>query len=136
MSSTHAVEDDQVTSTHEYGRKLDEPRAVGFSNDLRTMGSAQTAGKQSLRPLDEFGINAENLAARRKFIRLTAREAKIMGGLVPWAKSVAKQVAKEFYDWQFAFPPTRKFFEQFAKRSIRISIGCARCWSPPRKSTS
>jgi methyl-accepting chemotaxis protein len=67
--------------------------------------------------LEEFGINNENLAARRKFIRLTAREAKLMNGLAPWAKSVAKQVAKEFYDWQFAFPPTRKFFERFSKRT-------------------
>jgi methyl-accepting chemotaxis protein len=64
----------------------------------------------------EFGINAENLATRRAFIRLTAHDAEIMAELIPWAQSVAPQIAKEFYDWQFEFPNTASFFDQYAKR--------------------
>ncbi len=116
MSTTHAIEDDLVVSPHENANRRDEPSGVRVSDFLRTSGAVREVGKEGPRPLEQFGINADNLAARRAFIRLTAREAKIMSGLVPWAKSVANQVAKEFYDWQFSFPPTRKFFEQFAKR--------------------
>jgi len=87
------------------------------SNDLRIPTEERGTSKPAMGPLEEFGINADNLAARRMFIRLTPREAKIMGDLIPWARSVAKQVAKEFYDWQFSFPPTLRFFESFAKRS-------------------
>ena len=83
------------------------------SKDLRIPGIGRETHKPGAGPLAEFEINAENLAARRAFIRLTAREAKIMSELIPWSRSVAPQLAKEFYDWQFAFPATLKFFEGF-----------------------
>ncbi len=63
----------------------------------------------------KYGINEENLAQRRKFLRLGEEERTLLGGLAPWAKSVAPEVAKAFYDWQFSFPPTREYFEGFAE---------------------
>ncbi len=64
----------------------------------------------------EFGINDQNLSARRQFVRLGEDEQKIMKKLTPWAEKVAPQLAKEFYDWQFSFAQTRRFFEKFAQQ--------------------
>jgi hypothetical protein len=64
----------------------------------------------------EFGISEQNLSARRQFIRLGADEQKVMKKLIPWAEKIAAQVAKEFYDWQFSFAQTRRFFEKFAQK--------------------
>lgn len=84
--------------------------------NFRNPASAAGKKKSAKSLTAEFGINAENLAARRAFIRLSAKEAKVMAELIPWARSSAKQVAAEFYDWQFSFPSTLRFFETFAKR--------------------
>ena len=62
-----------------------------------------------------FGINEENLSWRRRFIRLGEDERKVLVKLVPWAEKTAPQIAKEFYDWQFEFSPTRRFFEKHAQ---------------------
>src|SRR5581483_6599191 len=40
---------------------------------------------------------------------------EILAGMVPWIASVASEISKAFYDWQFAFGPTREFFEKFAR---------------------
>jgi len=61
-----------------------------------------------------FGLDNRNIAVRRQFIRLGEDERKLLAEMAPWAKSVAAQVAKEFYDWQFKFGPTRAFFDKFA----------------------
>ena len=87
------------------------------SKDLRIPGSGRERHEPGAGPLAEFEINAENLAARRAFIRLTAREAKIMSELIPWSRSVAPQLAKELYDWQFAFSCNTQVLQRFfAKR--------------------
>jgi methyl-accepting chemotaxis protein len=62
-----------------------------------------------------FGIDESNLATRREFIRLGEEERSLLSDLAPWARSVAADVAKEFYDWQFEFGPTRRFFETHAQ---------------------
>jgi len=62
-----------------------------------------------------FGIDEANLATRREFIRLGAEERSLLAGLIPWARSVAADIAREFYDWQFEFGPTRRFFEKHAQ---------------------
>ena len=62
-----------------------------------------------------FGIDNRNIAQRRQFVRLGEEERELLAGLAPWARSVASQVAKDFYDWQFDFGPTRDFFENFAR---------------------
>ena len=65
--------------------------------------------------VQQFDIDESNLAVRRSFIRLGEQERSLLAELVPWARSVAPAIAAEFYDWQFEFGPTRRFFEQFAQ---------------------
>ncbi len=60
-------------------------------------------------------INETNLALRRQFVNLTEEDIAILRQLQPWAERVADAIAKEFYDVQFAFPPTRGFFEEYAR---------------------
>jgi methyl-accepting chemotaxis protein len=72
---------------------------------------SQRAGK-SLAP--RFGIDESNLAVRREFVRLGEAERKLLADLEPWAARVAADIAREFYDWQFAFAPTLAFFTDFA----------------------
>jgi methyl-accepting chemotaxis protein len=108
MSNTLAAEEQATFS--------EAPTTPYAHRTFRNPASEYAKTKQAKSLSTEFGINAENLASRRAFIRLAAGEAKIMAELTPWAHSAAKQIAQEFYDWQFAFPPTAKFFEDFAKR--------------------
>jgi methyl-accepting chemotaxis protein len=61
-----------------------------------------------------FGIDDANLAVRREFIRLGEADRVLIAKLEPWAARVAADIAREFYDWQFQFPPTLAFFEAFA----------------------
>lgn len=62
-----------------------------------------------------LAIDETNLAARRTFIRLGAEDCALLAKLLPWAERIAPRVAREFYDWQFSFPPTRTFFERMAR---------------------
>jgi methyl-accepting chemotaxis protein len=62
-----------------------------------------------------FRINESSLADRRRFVRLDDSERELLAGLIPWAQQVAPEIARAFYDWQFAFGPTRRFFENFAR---------------------
>ena len=64
---------------------------------------------------ESFAIAEDNLATRRQFIRLGEEEQKFLVGLIPWAEKVAPEIAREFYDWQFDFAPTRAFFERIAR---------------------
>lgn len=61
-----------------------------------------------------YGINDDNLAYRREFIRLTEEDRQLLASLAPWAEAHADRIAQEFYDWQFAFSRTRAFFEAYA----------------------
>jgi len=62
-----------------------------------------------------FGMDNRNIALRRQFIRLGDEERQLLAEMAPWAKSVAAEIAREFYDWQFEFGATREFFEKFAR---------------------
>ncbi len=64
---------------------------------------------------EKFGIDEMSLARRREFVRLGEAERALLTKLIPWAEEVAPALAKEFYDWQFSFPATRAFFEQYAR---------------------
>ncbi|MGA3010361.1 MAG: methyl-accepting chemotaxis protein [Terracidiphilus sp.] len=75
--------------------------------DWKANGGENLAGR--------FGIDNRSIAQRRQFIRLGEEERELLAGLAPWASSVASQIAKEFYDWQFDFAPTHDFFENFAR---------------------
>jgi methyl-accepting chemotaxis protein len=61
-----------------------------------------------------YGMDEMNLAQRRQFIRLNEGDRALLAELAPWAQSVAPDIAREFYDWQFEFGPTRQFFESMA----------------------
>ncbi|MCB1743664.1 MAG: globin-coupled sensor protein [Gammaproteobacteria bacterium] len=63
---------------------------------------------------DSYGITESNLALRRRFIRLGEADREIMLKLIPWAAENAPKIVKAFYDWQFAFEPTKRFFERMA----------------------
>src|SRR4029079_1386361 len=63
-----------------------------------------------------FGMDEGSIALRREFIRLGEAERELLAEWAPWAQSVAPAIAKEFYDWQFEFGPTREFFENFARK--------------------
>lgn len=67
--------------------------------------------------LQHYGIDEENLASRRQFLRLDDSDRDLLLELAPWARSVAADVAREFYDWQFSFEPTLRFFENRAEES-------------------
>ncbi len=69
-----------------------------------------------------FGIDERGLELRRRFVRLTEQERALLAELAPWAQRVAPEMVREFYNWQFEFPPTRQFFEQYAQqRGISLS---------------
>lgn len=61
-------------------------------------------------------INESNLSLRRQFVQLGEEDIRILKSLQPWAERVADTLAREFYDLQFAFPPTRAFFESYAQK--------------------
>ncbi len=61
-----------------------------------------------------FDMDAASLAMRREFIRLGEADRALLGEMAGWAQEVAPAIAREFYDWQFSFGPTREFFEQMA----------------------
>ncbi len=69
-----------------------------------------------------FGIGEASLARRREFVRLGEDDRKILMRLASWAVRTAPAIAREFYDFQFAFGPTRAFFEEIAvMRGISIT---------------
>jgi methyl-accepting chemotaxis protein len=74
---------------------------------------------------ERFGITEQNLAERREFVRLGEEERKLLADLIPWAEKSAPEIAREFYDWQFAFAPTRRLFEKFA-RSAGLTLDALR----------
>lgn len=83
------------------------PSTFGSSSQHRGSAQAELCRK--------YGVNEENLAQRRDFLRLGNEERILLAELAPWARSVAPEVAKAFYDWQFSFAPTREYFEGFAE---------------------
>ncbi len=66
-----------------------------------------------------YRINETNLALRRQFLQLSARDLRVLKRLGPWSAKVAAPLAKDFYDFQFAFSPTRTFFTSYAAESGR-----------------
>ena len=61
-----------------------------------------------------FGMDDSSVAVRRAFVRLGEEERVLLSELEGWAQQVAPEIAREFYDWQFSFPATRQFFDNFA----------------------
>jgi hypothetical protein len=69
-----------------------------------------------------YGIDEHNLAARRQFIRLNDEDRGLLQEMSSWAQGVARDIAKDFYDWQFEFPATRQFFDKLsAERGMPLA---------------
>jgi methyl-accepting chemotaxis protein len=66
-----------------------------------------------------YRINETNLELRREFLRLTPRDVAVLKRLAKWAARTAEPLAREFYDVQFGFAPTRTFFAAHAERTGR-----------------
>ncbi len=82
-------------------------------------------GRQGENLTERYGMTEESLALRRQFIRLGEEERDELLRLIPWVDEVGETLVREFYDWQFAFPPTLAIFEQRA--GIRgMSLGTLR----------
>lgn len=90
---------------------------------MRKAGLANSSSSSSGNRLaDLYGITEQSLQMRRDFIRLGQEEIQLMASLIGWADKVADIIAKDFYDWQFSFAPTRNFFERHAtKKGIPVS---------------
>jgi hypothetical protein len=69
-----------------------------------------------------YRYTARNIALRREFVGLGSAEVAALARVAPWADGAAPDIAREFYDHQFAFAPTRDFFAAFAARR-GVSMG-------------
>jgi methyl-accepting chemotaxis protein len=61
-----------------------------------------------------YRINETNLAMRRAFTGLTQNDVDVLKQLDGWSAKVAAPLAHEFYDHQFTFAPSRRFFSDYA----------------------
>lgn len=68
---------------------------------------------------DLFRINETNLALRRRFMRLTDADIAVLAELEGWSQRTAGPLAREFYEAQFSFEPTRAFFASYASANDR-----------------
>jgi len=102
------------TATPKNGRA--HPRRIARKAQAKVGPRRPAPTRPTVNPVlaTRFGIDEENLAARREFIRLGADECALLEEFVSWAEEHAPEMAREFYDWQFAFPATRAFFEKIA----------------------
>ncbi|MGA3049656.1 MAG: methyl-accepting chemotaxis protein [Terracidiphilus sp.] len=62
-----------------------------------------------------FGMTDQDVSLRREFVRLGDEDRELILEMAPWAEKVSADIAREFYDWQFQFGPTRRYFEDFAR---------------------
>lgn len=74
--------------------------------------------------LSEFyRIDEKSLDRRKQFIGLDKNVIRTLAASAAWADKVADKIAREFYDFQFAFPPTRMFFERYAnEKGITLDV--------------
>jgi methyl-accepting chemotaxis protein len=92
-----------------------EPSGSRVKAKAKSAGHPHSAHHVSRGLAKRFGITESNLQQRREFVRLDEEDREIMLELEEWADKVAPQVAREFYDWQFAFQPTLAFFEEISR---------------------
>lgn len=65
---------------------------------------------------EKYKIDESSINNRLNFIQLTKDDAEFISKLIPWIQSKSKEIAEEFYNWQFSFPSTVNFFENMAKK--------------------
>jgi methyl-accepting chemotaxis protein len=73
----------------------------------------------------KYGITRETIELRRAFLRSGEDDRKLLLELQPWADRVARDLIREFYDFQFTFEPTRAWFERYAAKK-QVSLGLLR----------
>lgn len=67
-------------------------------------------------------ITSAGVLQRLAFLGFTERERQELARMAPWAERVADRIAQRFYDFQFSFEPTRRFFERYAhSRGITLT---------------
>jgi len=64
---------------------------------------------------DFYRIDERSLELRKQFIGLDKSVIRTLAAAERWADKTADKIARDFYDFQFSFPPTRIFFEKHAK---------------------
>ncbi|MDF2549509.1 MAG: putative methyl-accepting chemotaxis protein [Chlamydiales bacterium] len=69
----------------------------------------------------KFGIRQQSLAKRREYLRIDEEERQLILSLIPWAEEHAASIIKGFYDWQFSFSETARFFAKMAQEK-RITL--------------
>jgi methyl-accepting chemotaxis protein len=107
---------EEKTSTRMKRHSGRSPKAAARSAAPAAVRMAAPGGRHLTSGLAaRFGINETNLAWRRGFVRLTEEDRQLLLELADWAARNAPRISREFYDWQFSFGPTRKFFEEFAR---------------------
>src|SRR3954451_19385085 len=68
-----------------------------------------------------YGVNERNIALRREFIGLEARDLRTLVRLRRWAHRAAAPIAAELTAHHFEFPTTRAFFEAYvAEKGIML----------------
>lgn len=65
---------------------------------------------------EQFGISPEAIRQRLEFNKINSTDQKNMEKLIPWSEEYANAIIKEFYDFQFEFSGTKRFFSSFAKK--------------------
>jgi methyl-accepting chemotaxis protein len=99
-------------ANHKNGRARPQKPAGKAAHPAAARPRPAAAGPSVLAA--KYGIDEQNLAARREFVRLGEEDEALLAGYIEWAEENAAAMAREFYDWQFAFPATRLFFEDIA----------------------
>jgi len=66
---------------------------------------------------DRLGVTEASLRTRHEFVMLGNRDRQVLEELIPWIETVSEDLAREFYDHQFSFEPTARFFAEFAAKS-------------------
>jgi methyl-accepting chemotaxis protein len=65
---------------------------------------------------EHYQISNRSLELRKQFICLTRRDIRAMASVRRWVCKVSPQIARDFYNHQFSFGPTRSFFEKMAQK--------------------
>ncbi|MEM9517712.1 MAG: globin-coupled sensor protein [Actinomycetota bacterium] len=74
---------------------------------------------------ERLGVDPETLELRRNFIGLGPHDQQVLQPLIPWMASVSGDLARAFYDIQFDFGPTKRFFTDHAQ-SAGLSLDSLR----------
>src|SRR5450432_402433 len=104
MAISSSTSNKKNNSSYSSAAVAEPPKGTGSRGSARRAASDNSLSRR-------FGITEQNLNMRRKFLRLDELDREFMIEMIPWAKSVAADVAREFYEWQFNFEPTLEFFE-------------------------